>query len=111
MCVARRNWRWLFLQFVRLAHSLALTSAGRRREARIAMIAMTTSSSIRVKARNTDLGISDFMNQAFASRASLVQFIDHKKVPWGRACIQIHYLNRAVGEHEAVRKPCPKRAG
>ena len=40
---------WLERQFVRLAFSLALDNAGRSIPARIAMIAMTTSSSISLK--------------------------------------------------------------
>jgi hypothetical protein len=50
MVNAKANCFWLLRQEVSVARSLALLSAGRSRPARIAMMAMTTSSSIRVKA-------------------------------------------------------------
>jgi hypothetical protein len=40
------------VQLIRWAFTLALASAGKSMEARIAMIAITTSSSMRVKARS-----------------------------------------------------------
>src|SRR5579871_4450192 len=48
--VARPIWRQLFMQTVRFDFSLALARAGKSIAARIAMMAMTTRSSIRVKA-------------------------------------------------------------
>src|SRR5690348_6214758 len=44
-------WRMLLLQAVRLPRSLAPAKTGSNMEARIAMMAITTSSSIRVNAR------------------------------------------------------------
>ena len=55
MSVARHNWCSLFLHWVSLAFSLALASAGNSRAASMAMIAMTTSNSIRVKPRARNL--------------------------------------------------------
>ena len=54
MCKAFIIWLRLFMQFRFLAFALALLSAGNNIEARMAMIAMTTSSSIKVKARPED---------------------------------------------------------
>src|SRR5687768_18140506 len=48
---ARANCRRLLLHFTTRAFSLAFASAGRSMPARIAMIAITTRSSIKVKAR------------------------------------------------------------
>jgi hypothetical protein len=48
---ARMSCRELLTQLMALALSLALDKAGKSIAAKIAMIAMTTSSSIRVKAR------------------------------------------------------------
>src|ERR1035437_2734801 len=50
MCAARRNWRWLFRQLARWARCLAPARAGKSSAAKIAMMAITTSSSIKVKA-------------------------------------------------------------
>src|ERR1043166_9255069 len=50
MCMARASCLLLFRQAVRLAFSFALARAGRSRPARIAMMAITTRSSIRVNA-------------------------------------------------------------
>src|SRR5436309_1377720 len=50
MCIARASCLLLFTHAVRLAFSFAFARAGRSRPARMAMIAMTTSSSIRVNA-------------------------------------------------------------
>ena len=44
------NWRRFDMHFARRARSLAFASAGRSSAARMAMIAMATSSSISVKA-------------------------------------------------------------
>jgi hypothetical protein len=49
---ARTIWRALLWHFADLALSLAFIRLGRSIEARMAMIAMTTRSSMRVKARN-----------------------------------------------------------
>src|SRR5664280_2318239 len=51
---ARHNWRWLFRHMTPCAFSLPLLSAGSRRAARMAIIAITTSNSISVKAWNRD---------------------------------------------------------
>src|ERR1700722_15738892 len=51
MCNARPNCLRLFMQLARLAFSLADASAGKSIAARMAMMAMTTSSSMSVKAR------------------------------------------------------------
>src|SRR5882724_2986316 len=50
MCMASASWRLLLTQAVRLAFSFALAKAGNNNPARIAMMAMTTRSSIKVKA-------------------------------------------------------------
>ena len=50
MTLAKPTCFRLFMHCVRLARSLALASAGNSMAARIAMMAMTTSSSIRVNA-------------------------------------------------------------
>ena len=44
------NWRWLLWQLASVALSLALDKAGRSMAAKMAMMAMTTSNSIKVKA-------------------------------------------------------------
>jgi len=49
--MARANWRTLLLQVAWRAFSRALAKTGKRIEARIAIIAMTTSNSISVKPR------------------------------------------------------------
>ena len=48
--------RWLFRQAVRIARTLALDNAGSKSAARIPMMAMTTSSSIKVNARRELMG-------------------------------------------------------
>src|SRR5687767_13037282 len=52
----------LLTQIVRWARSLALASAGRRRLARMAMMAMTTRSSIKVKPRSERRVLTDSSN-------------------------------------------------
>ncbi len=42
------SWRWLFMHIMPCAFAFALPSAGNSKAARIAMIAITTSSSISV---------------------------------------------------------------
>src|SRR5688572_1997305 len=54
MCVAMPSCRRLLTQLARLAFSFAALNAGRSMPARIAMIAMTTSNSIRVKPRGIE---------------------------------------------------------
>lgn len=51
MSQPRPIWRWLLAHWVRLALSLARLNAGRSIPARMAMMAMTTSSSMSAKAR------------------------------------------------------------
>src|SRR5437867_217297 len=52
ICMASASWRLLLTQAVRLAFSFALAKAGNNNPARIAMMAMTTRSSIKVNARS-----------------------------------------------------------
>src|SRR5579863_8495417 len=54
--MANPHCRRLEVQLTRLAFSFALARAGSNRAARIAMIAMTTNNSIRVKAPRLNLG-------------------------------------------------------
>src|ERR1700722_14798902 len=55
----------LFRQVVRLAFSFALARAGRSSEARIAMMAITTSNSMSVKPRRADFLFQGFRMQTF----------------------------------------------
>src|SRR5208283_4699614 len=48
----RANWRWLFMHWMPWAFCLPLLNAGRSSAARMAMIAITTSSSISVNPRD-----------------------------------------------------------
>src|SRR3954469_2073318 len=57
--MARPIWRRSFIQLIRFALSLARASAGKSSPARIAIIAITTSNSMRVKA--DDLVSADLM--------------------------------------------------
>src|SRR5207249_1161334 len=50
ICKAKPTWRMLLMQAIRLPFSLALDRTGKSIAARIAMIAITTSNSISVKA-------------------------------------------------------------
>src|SRR5207244_7495806 len=64
MCAASRNWRTLLTQPLRLARSLAPDKAGNNMAARIAIMAMTTRSSINVNAsrfgRSKDFKLGSF---------------------------------------------------
>ena len=51
MSVARPTWRIWLRHWTALARDLVRATAGKSREAKMAMIAITTSSSISVKAR------------------------------------------------------------
>jgi hypothetical protein len=52
---AAPSWRWLLMQEVCLPLALALERAGSNIAAKIAMMAITTNSSMRVKARNASV--------------------------------------------------------
>ena len=54
ICRAKPIWCKWFLQVVEWAQALAMESAGNNKAARIAMMAMTTRSSIKVNALNFD---------------------------------------------------------
>ena len=61
--VAIPIWRVLLMQEIRIARSFALLKAGNNIAAKIAMMAMTTNSSIKVKAdaRRDGAGSGEFM--------------------------------------------------
>src|ERR1035438_7168184 len=57
------SWRRLLVHLMRWALALALASAGKSIAAKMAMMAMTTNNSIRVKARFIRRCGSEFINQ------------------------------------------------
>src|SRR5215831_11119815 len=58
------NWRRLLLQFARFAFSLARDSDGKSIAARMAIMAMTTNSSINVNARHSGLPAGNLFLEA-----------------------------------------------
>ena len=62
----------LFMQEMRMAFALALLNAGRSIPDKIAMMAMTTSNSIKV---NADRGPSDFLVSSIDGKKSFLSFI------------------------------------
>ena len=68
------HWRLLFLQVVRCACSFALARAGNKRLAKIAIMAITTSSSIRVNA-NFFCGFIEFSFKAICSELDIKRMI------------------------------------
>src|SRR5262245_41482246 len=94
------NWWILLTQPVRLARSLALDKAGSSIAARIAIMAMTTSSSMRVKA---------YFERGVKRTRLAIDFIvgsgcfDCDVISAGLAGHRIGHFDRAVGgEHEAI---------
>src|SRR6266576_2722055 len=96
----------LFLQLARIARSFALVSAGSSSAARMPMIAITTSSSMRVKARSVQ-GFTKSLGVGFSMAVFLFRFVHDKKAT-GRARIHVGHLDDPVGEHERVGQFGPK---
>src|SRR5262245_30125239 len=80
MTTASMNWRRLLEQLTRLARSLAAANAGRRGAARDAMMAITTSNSMRVKPRRQGprarpLPGAHFPEREGMSRLAIMEFM------------------------------------
>src|ERR1043166_3456622 len=96
----------LFLQLARIARSLALVRAGSSSAARMAMIAITTRSSMRVKAYGVQV-LPELFGVRFSMAVFLIRFA-HDKKALGRAALDVGHLDDPVGENERIGSSRPK---
>src|SRR5262245_58884681 len=93
------NCRMLFLQLVRRPCSLAPARAGSRRATRITMRAMTTSNSMRVKARRWAPGR---LKNRFCM-VHLLLWLTHDEVAFRiRAAANVLHADNSPRQHQAV---------
>src|SRR6266576_5266345 len=95
----------LFLQLTRLAFSFAPASAGSNIAARMAMMAITTSSSINVNASGLRERIADG-NKSSCMLCLLFRF-RHDEEAVRRCGVQVRDPHDAIGERQGIGQLCP----
>src|SRR6516164_5531658 len=104
ICVAAPTWRRLLVSFVAFALSKALVKAGITIAAKMAIIAITTSNSVKVKARGTAGGeLLAMMMMLGAHDIALRRGAKVKNEPAKQECLTTHF---AFG----VCRSCPTKS-